>query len=150
MIHRHSGSQARAGDVHAGKWNGLGGKAELDESPLDTARREFHEEAGLDLDASRFRALGTLTFPNFKAAKTEDWMVFVFTVPLEAEEVSRIGRGNDEGELHWIKDDEVPALNLWPGDRHFISHILSATPFIGTIWYDGSEVKKHWIQDLRF
>jgi len=148
MIHRYGARGARPGDVHAGKWNGLGGKSELDESPLDTARREFHEEAGLDLEPSRFRVLGTLTFPNFKAAKAEDWVVFAFTLALTDSEVARVGPKNDEGELHWVEDVKVPALNLWPGDRHFISHILSGTPFVGTIWYEGAEVKKHWVQKI--
>src|SRR5690348_10497160 len=31
----------------AGKYNGLGGKIELDESPIEAMRREFLEEAGL-------------------------------------------------------------------------------------------------------
>lgn len=33
----------------AGKLNGVGGKLEPDEAPLDAMRREFREEAGLDI-----------------------------------------------------------------------------------------------------
>jgi 8-oxo-dGTP pyrophosphatase MutT (NUDIX family) len=51
MIHRNS----RPGDFHSGKWNGLGGKFEKGESPIEAARREVREEALLDLPESSFR-----------------------------------------------------------------------------------------------
>src|SRR5271156_6305865 len=70
MIHRN----ARPDDHHGGKWNGLGGKCEEGESPLETARREFHEESGLELPATAFKPLGVLQFPDFKPAKREDWI----------------------------------------------------------------------------
>ena len=38
---------ARADDDHYGKVNGLGGKVEIDEDILTSARRELHEEAGI-------------------------------------------------------------------------------------------------------
>jgi 8-oxo-dGTP diphosphatase len=79
MIHRDSG---RPGDYHAGKWNGLGGKLEPDESPIEGARRELREEAALVLPPEAFRALGVLQFPNFKAHKNEDWVVWVFVAEL--------------------------------------------------------------------
>ena len=34
-------------DMHAGKWNGLGGKLEPGETPEECAVREVHEESGL-------------------------------------------------------------------------------------------------------
>ncbi|HUP56236.1 MAG TPA: NUDIX domain-containing protein, partial [Bdellovibrionota bacterium] len=86
LIHRVAPD--RADDYHAGKWNGLGGKLELDESPLEGARRELREESGLDLPLDRFRALGTLQFPNFKAHKAEDWVVFVFRAEVRPDEAS--------------------------------------------------------------
>src|SRR5947209_14723068 len=70
MLRRDSG---RPDDYHKGKWNGLGGKLDIDESPLEAAKRELLEESGLDLPESAFRALGVLQFPNFKAHKSEDW-----------------------------------------------------------------------------
>lgn len=146
MIHRNAPD--RPGDYHAGKWNGLGGKCEVDESPLETARREFREEAGLDLLDMRFRALGTLTFPNFKPDKSEDWIVFVFEAEVSATEATSVSRKSDEGELHWVAEADLLTLNLWPGDRLFIPHVVSSRPFIGTIWYQGVSVSRHWIQPL--
>ncbi len=158
MIHRtRAGSVAAGtGDHHSGKWNGLGGKheLELDESPLECAMREFREESGLDLPAERFRAVGMLSFPLFKANKDEDWTVTVFSASVSDEEAARVparapGAGDaSEGELHWIAAASVPGLALWPGDREFIGHALAERPFIGTIWYEGERVKRVWIQEL--
>ena len=35
----------------------------------------------------------------------------------------------DEGDLQWVPKAEVPALNLWPGDRIFLSLIARDAPF---------------------
>lgn len=44
-----------------GKWNGIGGKIEEDETPADCQRREFREEAGLDVkDWTHFATLGDM------------------------------------------------------------------------------------------
>lgn len=147
MIHRNATN--RPGDYHAGRWNGLGGKSEADESPREAARREFLEEAGLEIPEQDFIALGTLTFPHFKAHKGEDWIVFVFTVEISATQASHILNRSAEGELHWIPAADLLALNLWPGDRYFIPFVVSNTPFMGTIWYEGAEVVRHWIQALK-
>lgn len=146
MIHRNGD---RPGDYHSGKWNGLGGKLEADESPRQGACREFAEESGVALPEDRFRPLGALTFPNFKAHKSEDWIVFVFVVEVNATEASHILKQVDEGELHWIPARDLLSLHLWPGDRHFIPHVVSMTPFFGTIWYSGQAVTRHAVFPLR-
>lgn len=145
MIHRGG---EKKGDYHLGKWNGLGGKLEADESPLEGARRELREESGLDLEAGRFRALGALQFPNFKAHKNEDWMVFLFKAEVRRDEVPKVLEGCAEGTLHWIPIQEILNLNLWAGDRLFIPSVLAGRPVIGTIWYEGQSVSRHWIEEL--
>ncbi len=148
MLHRNAGPRAGGEvDYHSGKWNGLGGKLELGESPLETARRELREESGLDLPEASFHPLGVLTFPNFKAHKNEDWhcTVWVADVPTSLHDLEVKG---PEGELHWVKADQVPGLPLWAGDRHFIELVVQRKPFFGTIWYQGQDVVRHWIQPL--
>lgn len=137
---------SNAKDYHAGKWNGLGGKLELDESPREAAAREFHEEAGISLAAECFKPLGTLQFPNFKAHKQEDWLVFVFTVNVP-EKIEAWAAG-PEGNLFWVPKAKILELPLWEGDRHFIPFVLRRQAFSGTIWYHESKVSKVWIEPI--
>ena len=145
MLHRDSG---RPGDDHSGKWNGLGGKCEIDESSLEAAQREVLEESGLSLPPEKFRSLGVLQFPNFKAHKNEDWLVFVFTAVLGENDRSAVRPKCNEGSLHWIPRAQLLELNLWPGDRHFLDYVINEQPFVGTLWYEGPDVRRVWIQRL--
>ncbi|MDE2490021.1 MAG: 8-oxo-dGTP diphosphatase [Elusimicrobia bacterium] len=108
MLHRNK----KENDVHRGKWNGLGGKLEAGESPEDCVVREVREESGLRIRAPRLR--GVLTFPAFKDG--EDWLVFVYTATRFS---GRLGECA-EGTLAWVRDEEIPGLPLWEGDRVFL------------------------------
>jgi 8-oxo-dGTP diphosphatase len=108
MVHRTK----KPNDMHAGKWNGLGGKLEPGETPEACAVREVREESGLTITAPALR--GLLTFPLF--SQGEDWLAFVF--------VARRFEGalidSPEGRLAWIDDALLLDLPLWPGDRIFL------------------------------
>jgi len=142
MIHRGSSGDG----FHQGKWNGLGGKIEADESPFEAAAREFREESGLSIPSARFAHRGTLQFPLFKAHKNEDWLVYVFTLALDIEEAIEANLTHREGDLKWILTSDIIKLNLWPGDLLFLQHVLAGETFSGTIWYRGSEVSRHEIR----
>lgn len=146
MLHRNAAD--RPGDYHAGKWNGLGGKLDADEAPFAAAAREIREECGLTLTENELQLLGILQFPNFKAHKAEDWMVFVFTAALEQRDLTALRTTGPEGDLHWIPDAELLSLNLWEGDRHFLPWVIARRPFMGTLWYEGSRVDRFEMRDL--
>ena len=55
MLHRVK----KEHDINAGKWIGVGGKFEADESPEECVLREVKEETGLVLTSWRFRGLVT-------------------------------------------------------------------------------------------
>src|SRR3954447_18904102 len=63
MLHRIK----KANDMHAGKWNGLGGKVEGGESPEECALREVWEESGLRMINPVLR--GVITFPQFSSGE---------------------------------------------------------------------------------
>lgn len=146
LMHRNLREAAR--DVHAGKWNGLGGKQELDESPRATAVREFAEEAGVELAAERMRALGSLFFPHFKPHKSEDWSVTVFVCKLGVDEEKNVVKRNHEGELAWVTLDSVLDRPLWDGDRVFLPAVLARKPFCGTFWYRDGVLAHHEFAEL--
>ena len=131
MLHRIK----RAGDMHAGKWNGLGGKFEPGETPEACARREIYEESGLQV--SDLRLHGFLSFPNFRPG--EDWYAFVFTAQAQAGELIDPA----EGVLAWIDDDRLLELPLWEGDRIFLPWLEEARFFSASFAYADGRLVEH-------
>ena len=136
---------ARPDDDHYGKVNGLGGKLELDESIVESLRRELREEANIELTEVALR--GTITWTNF-GPKGEEWLGFIFLVTAWKGDPPT---ANDEGSLEWIPRTrllqacaEDPAvrreadLPMWEGDRHFVPLVFDDDPraFHGTMPYD--------------
>ena len=97
MVHRN----ARPGDQHLGKYNGLGGKLEADEDVAAGMRREIQEEAGVD------------------------WFGFIFLIPQWQGEPPA---ANAEGSLEWVEVDALDTLPLWEGDRHFLPLVFDGDP----------------------
>jgi len=140
MIHRDS--KDRPIDFHAGKWNGLGGKCEKDESYRECAARELFEESTLRIAPEEFRFLGFLQFPNFKPKKAEDWSCMLFYAEVPESVAAGVPKEIAEGSLHWIEVSKLAELNLWSGDRDFIHLVAAKTPFTGCSWYvDGKAVR---------
>jgi 8-oxo-dGTP diphosphatase len=125
MVHRNK----KPNDIHAGKWNGLGGKFEAGETPEMCIRREVAEEAGLVIHNPRLH--GLLTFANFKG---NDWYVFVFTA---TEFTGTLSATSPEGELAWVADAELTRLNLWESDSIFLPWLADAGFFSARFQYNG-------------
>lgn len=123
MLHRGK----KPGDIHAGKWNGLGGKLEAGEDPETGVIREVFEESGLQIYQPQLA--GLLTFPRFKDG--EDWYVYVFV----AQEFKGELCNSPEGELSWIDDAEVLSLPLWEGDAVFLPALYAGQFFCGVFTY---------------
>ncbi len=131
MLHRIK----RENDIHEGKWNGLGGKFELGETPEQCVIREIREESGLTITKPELR--GVLTFPEF--AHGQDWYVFVFVARRFTGELTQ----SCEGHLEWIDDDRMLDLNLWEGDPYFLEHLESERFFSGSFTYRNKQLVDH-------
>ena len=133
MIHRVK----KENDYHEGKWNGLGGKLELGESPEDCIIREIKEEAGLTIKKPKMH--GFITFPNFD--EVDDWYVFIFT----SNEFEGKLIDSPEGNLKWIPNDELTKLNLWDGDKIFLEWLFQDKFFSAKFIYEKGTYKSHTV-----
>jgi 8-oxo-dGTP diphosphatase len=128
MVYRNK----KPNDIHAGKWNGLGGKFEPGESPEECVIREVLEESGLEIRKPKLH--GLLMFPNFKG---DDWYVFVFTAREFAGELI----DSPEGRLEWIPDHDLTSLNLWKSDHIFLPWLEKEKFFSAKFIYQGEEMQ---------
>ena len=130
MVHRNK----KPNDIHAGKWNGLGGKFEAGETPEECVRREVQEEAGLVIQNPRLH--GLLMFPKFKG---NDWYVFVFTATEFQGELIE----SPEGRLAWIEDNKLTSLNLWASDHIFLPLLEAGKFFSAKFEYEGDVMRRY-------
>ena len=112
MLHRVK----KKNDINEGKWIGVGGHVEYQESPEECLVREVKEETGLILTSYRFRGVVT-----FISDTCEAELMCVFTADGYTGELIEC----DEGELCWVDKTVVPELPTWEGDRVFLDMLLS-------------------------
>lgn len=114
MIHRN----ARPGDPHFGKYNGLGGKIDSGEDVVAGLRREIREEAGIECE--ELHLAGTISWPGF-GKQGEDWFGFLFRITRFTGTPLAV---NPEGALEWVELERVTSLPLWDGDYYFLPLIF--------------------------
>ncbi len=116
MLHRTK----KQNDLNAGKWIGVGGKFEADETPEECLLREVYEETGLTLTRYRFRGIVT-----FLSNEWEGEYMHLFT----ADKYEGTLCDCNEGELAWVPKNDVLKLNLWEGDHIFLRELLKNDRF---------------------
>ena len=133
MLHRIK----KKNDVNHDKWIGVGGHFEAGESPEECLLREVYEETGLTLKKWRFCGIVTFCFTPDEAnagSTSEDSANAVLPV-LEYMHLYTASSYEgtllpcDEGELVWIKKDEVERLPVWDGDRIFLRLLRERSQF---------------------
>lgn len=134
MLYRNK----KENDYHEGKWNGLGGKFELGETPEECAIREIKEEAGLNVKNLTLK--GFITFPLFDGK--DDWYVFLFVInEFDGELID-----SPEGKLEWIDNDNLTRLNLWEGDKIFIPWLFQEKFFSAKFNYENGKYKNYTVE----
>ena len=113
-----------------GRWNGLGGKIQANETPFACVQREMLEEAGIDLSKSpNCRFAGIVTWPNGVDPTGPSKGMYAFLAELppdagiwEGERVTREGHLCWKP-LAWVCDAQNTAVveNI----AHFLPHLFS-------------------------
>ena len=135
MIHRTK----KENDMNKDKWLGVGGKLESGESPFDCAKREISEETGLIPKKLLYK--GIVTFVSNQYG-TEYMHLFKIT-----EFEGELKNSCDEGELEWIKKEDMLKLPLWEGDKYFLELLDKDVPFFSLkLCYDGDRLLNHVIE----
>ena len=115
----------RKSDDQYGRWNGLGGKVEDNESPQEAMVREVKEESGLDVIKTRFGGVVTIA----ARGKIGTAVMFVFEVEKFAGNICE----SSEGKLAWIDDEKLRDLNLNEGDGLIFDWLAQGRFFSGKI-----------------
>lgn len=118
-------------DINKGKWLGIGGKFEKNESPEECIIREAKEETGLNLKSIRLRCIVTYISTN-----SETEYIYVFTCDDFDGELIEC----NEGKLEWVEKNKVLHLDIWEGDKYFLEKINNRANFF-TIKFEYSGEK---------
>ncbi len=116
MLHR----VRKENDINHDKWIGVGGKFKDGESPEECLLREVREETGFELLDYRLRGIITFTSDRW-----ETEYMYLYT----ADKFTGTQTDCDEGELVWVRRDELDSLTLWEGDRIFLKLLAEDSPF---------------------
>ena len=111
MLHRVKKKE----DINQGKWIGIGGHIEENETPDEALIREAVEETGLTIN--KYKLNGIIEFVNDDYTE----LMYLYT----SNDFSGRIIDCEEGILKWIPKDEIFNLNLWDGDRIFLEKLLS-------------------------
>ena len=102
-------------DINKGKYIGVGGHVEKDETEDQAVVREVKEETGLDLLSFKRRGLVYFVLNGY----IEEMYIYS-----SSDFIGELIECN-EGELSWVDKEKVSLLNLWEGDIHFLKKILN-------------------------
>lgn len=135
MLHRTK----KQNDINQGKWIGVGGKLEPNETPEQCLYREVKEETGLTLLDFNHRGIVIFNFND-----DEPLFMYLYT----SKNFSGKLQECSEGDLKWIDKSELFNLNLWEGDKIFLDLLRQDTKFFYlTLNYENDNLLS---SDLKF
>ena len=117
-------------DMNEGKWIGVGGHIEAGETNDEAVIREVFEETGLTVHS--LKCNGEVLFVN------NDYQELMYVY--EITDFSGELKDCNEGELAWIKIDEMYDLPMWEGDKAYLPLLNKGTYFKLEIRYKDKEL----------
>ncbi|MET3697530.1 8-oxo-dGTP diphosphatase [Bacillus oleivorans] len=113
-------------------WVAPGGKMEQGESVKEAVTREFREETGIFLNNPKLKGVFTFLIKEGDEVISE-WMMFTF---LAEEGQGDLYQESEEGKLAWHSIENIPSLQMAPGDIHILEYMVHGDGMIfGTFIY---------------
>ena len=123
-----------------GKWNGFGGKVEM-EGVEDAAKRELMEEGGLE--AKDLEKVGILDF-EFQG-NPEIIQVHIFKIG----DYSGEPEESEEMRPKWFHIDEIPFMEMWPDDMYWMPMFLKGKKFKGKFLFgEGNAILEKELEEV--
>ena len=91
-----------------GSWNGVGGKIQPNETPLEGIIREVLEETNIDVSTLKIEHKGILTWENFDAIGSG---LYIFLIDVDSKLDYLTPIQTDEGILDWKKIEWINDFN---------------------------------------
>ncbi len=140
VVLRHEGHfllLKRQKPPNAGMFVPVGGKLEPFEDPYSAAIRETREETGIQLENLTY---GGVLIESSPTAYNWQCNIYLADIPWQKAPAC------DEGELHWIAFDDIPALPTPPTDWHIYQYLMAEKPFAFNAVYD-KDLNLLWMRD---
>ncbi len=135
MIHRTK----KENDMNRDKWLGIGGKFEPAETPFECARREIREETGLEVKDMTYRGIITFVSDEYGTEYMHLFHTDSFT--------GKVNSACNEGELEWVKKEDISSLPIWEGDKIFLSLLETEKRFFSLkLIYCGNSLVAHSLE----
>ena len=106
-------------DINQGKWIGIGGHVEENETIDQCAIRETKEETGLDVHS--LSCCGEVLFID----ENLNMMMYIYEITDFSGELKEC----DEGDLKWIPIKDIYNYPMWEGDKAFLPKVINHEPY---------------------
>lgn len=124
-------------DMNYGKYMGVGGHIERGETPRRAAVREAFEESGLNVEKLIY--CGKLYF-YFDCNANQVELSYLYKSDKFSGELKK---ECSEGELLWVKKNDVLDLDVWAGDKIFLPKMENGERFELDLFFEKEELKEY-------
>ena len=129
-----------------GKWNGVGGKLDLekDKDVLDASIRETEEEIGVKVNNLEKVAVLSFFF-NGKEEWNQDVHVY-FTKDWEGDPTE-----SEEMKPRWFNSDKIPYEETWDGDKYWFPRVLAGEKLKANFYFnkEGNKIVDYKIKEVK-
>jgi len=121
-----------------GKYVPVGGKLDPFEGPITAVIRETYEETGIQINNPRFCGILIESSPT-----NYNWISYIYLAEIPFQKVPDC----DEGELHWVKIEDLLNVPTPPTDWWIYKYVLENKPFAFNASYNDQLVMTKMVNE---